>query len=274
MGERIARRDLPAVVKRAAELAALEGEAEEELPEEEVIRIAAEVGLSARHVRQALLEGTREEPEPTFLDQQLGTPRVLATRAVPMTADRARRLLEDYLVTREYFQVVRKQGASLSLTPAEDTFSKIARSWARSHKHYLAAAKDVELTVRDLESGWSHVRLRAEYPDVRKAHVAGATAGTVLVGVPAAVGSGIGVAVLTSGLADPISAALGAVAGLGVLAGATTGFWAIARNKFRQWRKRTDDEINGVLDRLEKGDELRPPPAPWLRKLQLKFGRL
>jgi len=29
-----------------------------------------------------------------------------------------------------------------------------------------------------------------------------------------------------------------------------------------------------VLDRLEKGDELRPPASPWLRKLQLKFGRL
>ena len=34
------------------------------------------------------------------------------------------------------------------------------------------------------------------------------------------------------------------------------------------------DETNGVLDRLEKGDELRPPPSPWLRKLQLKMGRL
>ena len=29
-----------------------------------------------------------------------------------------------------------------------------------------------------------------------------------------------------------------------------------------------------ALDRLEKGDTLRPPPAPWLRKLQMKLGRL
>ena len=274
MGERIARRDLPAVVKRAAELAALEGDAEEELPEEEVIRIAAELGLPARHVRQALLEGTHEEAEPTFLDRQLGVPRVLATRAVPMTADQARRMLEDYLVTREYLQVVRKQGPTSSFTPADDAVSKIARSFARSKKHCLAAAQDVEVTVRELEPGWSHVRIGADYPDARKVHIGGATAGSVFLGIPLGIGSGIGMAVLTSGLVEPVSIALGAVTGLGVLAGAVGGFWTIARNNFRTWRKRTVDETNGVLDRLEKGDELRPPPSPWLRKLQLKMGRL
>ena len=31
---------------------------------------------------------------------------------------------------------------------------------------------------------------------------------------------------------------------------------------------------SAMLDRLEKGDTLRPPPAPWLRKLQMKLGRL
>ena len=60
MSEGISRRDLPAVVKRAAELAAVEGDAEEAISEEEVVRIAAELGLSERHVRQALFEGVQE----------------------------------------------------------------------------------------------------------------------------------------------------------------------------------------------------------------------
>jgi hypothetical protein len=274
MGERITRSELPAVVKRAAELAALEGDAEEELPEEEVIRIAAELGLPARHVKQALLEGSHEDEEPTFLDRQLGIPRVLATRAVPMSPEQARRALEDYLVTREYLQVVRKQGSAISFTPADDAVSKIARSFARSKKHCLAAADDVELVVRELEPGWSHVRIRADYPDARKVHIGGAAAGSIFLGVPVAAGSGVGMAILTSGLGDPISVALGAATGLSVLAGTAAAFWTIARNNFRNWRKRTVNEANGVLDRLEKGDELRPPPSPWLRKLQMKFGRL
>jgi hypothetical protein len=275
MDNGITRRDLPAVVKRAAELAALEGDAEEKLPEDEVVRIAAELGLSERHVRQAMLEGTQEEPEPSFLDRQFGTTRIMAARAVPMTPELARRALEEYLVTREYLQVVRKQAAAMSFEPADDVVSKVARGFSRSKKHCLAAAQGVELVVRELEPGWSHVRLRAVYPDARKVHIGGATAGAVFLGGPVATGAGVVVGALANGpLPDVVAVALGLTTGVTVLAGAVAGFWQIARHNFRTWRSRTVNEANGVLDRLEKGDELRPPPAPWLRKLQLKFGRL
>lgn len=275
MDRGITRSDLPAVVKRAAELAASEGDAEERLPEDEVIRIAAELGLSERHVRQALLEGPQEEQEPSFLDRQFGVTRIMATRAVPIAPDAARRALEDYLVTREYLQVVRRQSVSTSFEPADDVVSKVARGFARSKKHCLAAADGVELVVRELEPGWSHVRLRAVYPGARKVHIGGATAGALFLGGPLATGAGILVGVLANGpLIDPVAIGLGAVTGISVMAGAITGFFAIARHNFRSWRARTINEANGVLDRLEKGDELRPPPAPWLRKLQLKLGRL
>lgn len=275
MAEGVTRGDLPAVVKRAAELAAQEGDAEEQLSEEEVVRIAAELGLSERHVRQALLEGAQEQPEPTFLDRQLGATRIMATRAVPMPPDEARRALEDYLVTREYLQVVRRQSAGLSFEPADDVVSKVARGLSRSKKHCLAAAQGVELVVRELEPGWSHVRLRAVYPDARKIHIGGATAGAIFLGVPVATAVGVGIGALASGpLVDPVAIGVGAFTGISVLAGAAAGFWKIARHNFRAWRERTINEANGVLDRLEKGEELRPPPSPWLRKLQLKFGRL
>jgi len=271
----ITRRDLPAVVKRAAELAALEGDAEEQLPEEEVIRIAAELGLSERHVRQALFEGTQEEEEPTFLDRQLGITRIMATRAIPLPADKARRALEDYLITREYLQVVRKQSVSTTFEPADDAVSKVARALSRSKKHCLASAEGVDLAIRDLEPGWSHVRLRAVYPSsVRNAHVGGAAAGAIFLGGSLATAAGVAVTVLTPALPDAVSIAFGAATGLSVLTASAAAFWTIARNNFRKWRERTVNEANGVLDRLEKGDELRPPASPWLRKLQLKFGRL
>ncbi len=275
MDKGIARRDLPAVVKRAAELAAIEGDAEEQLPEDEVVRIAAELGLSERHVRQALLEGVQEEVEPTFLDRQLGIPRIMATRAVPMTPEQARATLEDYLVTREYLQIIRRQSVTSSFEPADDAVSYVARAFSRSKKHCLAAAQGVEVTVRELQPGWSHVRLKAVYPDARKVHIGGAVAGGVFLGGALGGTAGFAVTALTIGpLADPLSIALGAATGLGIMGAAAAGFWKIARNNFRNWRERTVNEANGVLDRLEKGDELRPPPAPWLRKIQLKLGRL
>jgi hypothetical protein len=275
MDKGIARGDLPAVVKRAAELAAIEGDAEEQIPEEEVVRIAAELGLSERHVRQALMEGVEEEVEPTFLDRQIGIPRIMATRAVPMPPEQARAALEDYLVTREYLQIIRRQSVTSSFEPADDAVSSVARAFSRSKKHCLAAAQGVELTVRELQPGWSHVRLKAVYPDARKVHVGGAVAGGVFLG--GAVGGAIGLAVAAmtvAPLGDPVGIALGAGTGLSVIAASMAGFWKIARNNFRNWRQRTINEANGVLDRLEKGDELRPPPAPWLRKIQLKLGRL
>lgn len=275
MSEGVTRRDLPAVVKRAAELAAMEGDAEEQLPEEEVVRIAAELGLSERHVRQALLEGVQAEEDLTFLDRQLGVPRIMATRAVPMTPEQARAALEDYLITREYLRPIRKQSVSTTFEPADDAVSTVARAFSRSKKHCLAAAQGVELTVRELQPGWAHVRLKATYPDVRKTHVAGAAAGGIFLGGTLGSAAGVAVGVLASGaLADPVSIALGAATGLSVMGAAAAGFWKIARNNYRNWRERTINEANGVLDRLEKGDELRPPPAPWLRKLQLRLGRL
>jgi hypothetical protein len=275
MSEGISRRDLPAVVKRAAELAAVEGDAEEQLPEEEVIRIAAELGLSERHVRQALFEGVQEEVEPSFLDKQLGVPRIMATRAVPLTPEQARAALEDYMVTREYLQVIRRQSTTTSFEPADDIVSKVARSVGRSKKHCLAAAEGVELTIRELQPGWSHIRLKAVYPNARKLYVGGAAAGIFGIGGLGGATAGIAVAIVSNGaLGDPASLALGVTTGVTVLGGAAATFWTIARNNFRAWRERSVNEANGVLDRLEKGDALRPPPSPWLRKLQLRLGRL
>jgi hypothetical protein len=276
MSERppISRRDLPAVVRRATELASVDDYADEQISQEEVVRIAAELGLEARHVRQALFEGVREEAEPGFLDRQMGTPRIMATRAVPLPEDRARRALEDYFVTHEYLQIVRKQKSSTTFEPAADTVSKISRAFQRSSKHQLAAANGVEIAVQILEPGWTHVRVRAVYEDDRQGRMVRGGITGVLLGLPIGAVTSVIVGGIAGGLLIPeASAAAAGIAGIASFSAVLAGSLASVRKQWRQWRQRTQDQAEAVLDRLEKGDELRPPPSPWVRKLQMKFGR-
>jgi hypothetical protein len=271
----ISRRDVPAVVKRAAELASVNDDADEQISQDEVVRIAAELGLEARHVRQALFEGVREEHEPGFLDRQMGTPRIMATRAVPLPEDRVRRALEDYFVTHEYLQIVRKQETATTFEPAVDTVSKISRAFQRSSKHQLAAAHGVEIAVRPLEPGWSHVRVRAVYEDDRQGRVIRGGIAGVLLGLPIGAVTTVIVGGIAGGLLIPeVSVAVGGMAGIASFSAVLAGSLASVRKQWRTWRERTQNQAEAVLDRLEKGDELRPPPAPWVRKLQMKFGKL
>jgi hypothetical protein len=280
-GKPITRRDLPAVVRRAAELAAVDDDAGDQIAEDEVVRIAAELGIAPRHVKQALYEGVREDEEPRFLDRQLGTPRLAASRAVPLDAARALKIVEEYLVTSEYLTVVRRQGNSLTLEPAPDTVSRIARSFKRGSKHLLASAEIVEVTVRPLEDGWSHVRLRTIYEDKRRSKVAGAIVGGVFLGTPvagltAAIVGGIG-SNLLGGLGDPghvVAVTAAVMTGVATFSGVMAGMLASTRKRYRQWRERTVMQTEGVLDKLEKGKDLRPPPPPWIQKLQMKLNQL
>lgn len=277
MSERppISRRDLPAVVKRASELASVSDDADEQISQEEVVRIAAELGLEERHVRQALFEGVREEGEPGFLDRHMDVPRIMATRAVPLPEDRARRALEDYFVTHEYLQIVRRQESSTTFEPAGDAVSKISRAFQRSSRHQLAAAHGVEIAVQKLETGWSHVRVRAVYEDDRSARMVQGGITGVLLGLPIGAVTTVLVGGIMGNLLIPEAGiAVGGIAGIGAFGAVLTGSLASVRRQWRRWRQRTQDQAEAVLDRLEKGDELRPPPAPWVRKLQMKFGKL
>ena len=271
----ITRRDLPAVVRRAAELAAVDDEAGDELSEQEVIRIAAELGLSERHVRQALYEGVKEEQPPALLDRYLPPPRFDVSRAIPMDAQKAQRVLADYFVAHEYMQIVRRQAETTTFEPASDAFSKVARGLQRASKHQLARAEYLELKVRSLEPGWSHVRVRAIHKDERKSNIVGFVIGSVFLGIPA----GAGLGAIAGGMAGTVAGTEGAIAG-GVLVGVATfsgitaGLFKSMKARYRRWRERTSIEAESLLDRAEKGDELRPPPAPWIKRLQMKFGQL
>jgi hypothetical protein len=81
------------------------------------------------------------------------------------------------------------------------------------------------------------------------------------------------VAQLSHGL-GPFGTILGILTGVATMSGTISLGWAAAKARFRRFMARSRDEADALLDRLEQGEELRPPASPWLRRLQqrLRFG--
>jgi hypothetical protein len=111
------------------------------------------------------------------------------------------------------------------------------------------------------------VRFDVDLSDARKESVRG---GIVMGGL---VGLGVGTiaAVLTSGVAGGIGDITQVVAFGGSIAGSITATVSLAASRFRTRVFSAKMELTGLLDRLERGDRLDPPPAPWRRKLQLRL---
>jgi hypothetical protein len=84
----IARRDLETVIRRAVDLSLAERDEEERLSEDEVVRVATELGLPARLARQALYERPALATTPSRFDRWFGDAILSSTRAVPLDADR------------------------------------------------------------------------------------------------------------------------------------------------------------------------------------------
>lgn len=265
----ISRRDFELVIRRAAELSASESDSDESLSEDEVLRIATELGLPDRYVRQALFELPQIDTAAGRADY-FGDAVLTATRIVPGDAPHVLRRMEDYLSTREFLQVVRRRPDRSFLMPAEDAISSLVRGLARpSRRYFLARAKRVVLSVRPVEDGRSHVQIALDFSEQRRSALRGATiggiAGGIAVGAAAAVA--VGLADLPSGL--QIAAQISAfAAGFG---GVATAAIAGARAAFRRAIGGAKFEVDGLLDRAEHGQALEPPPAPWRRRLQQRF---
>lgn len=256
--------NIEAVLRRAVELSLKDADPTRELSEEELVSIGNELGLAPRHVRQALYERPVAETELGFLDRRFGRADLVLTRPVPLTDARAMRELEDHLVTREYLQLRRKQGGNAIFEPADDAFSAIARAFSRpSSKYHIARAQKVFLTVRPLDAESSHVRMELRYPEQRSSYV---TTAAIL-----GPSLGLGLGALAGFAVSPFGEAAVVVAGTGVFSAITAAAFTIARNAFRRFIEKSRDEAEGMLDRLEQGERLQPPPSPWMRRLQQKL---
>jgi hypothetical protein len=107
------------------------------------------------------------------------------------------------------------------------------------------------------------------YPDQRKSNVIGASVvGTMLAG---GTGALVATGILFS-IADPtLATPLAALGGLASAVGTFSAIWVAFRNGYRRWLGQSHEEADAVLDRLQHGDDLRPPASPWLRRLQQRL---
>jgi hypothetical protein len=268
-GRAIARHELEAVIRRAAELSLSEADAAEELTEDEVVRIASELGLPPQHVRQALHERPTLQVAPGWPDRWFDAPVLALGRTVPGPAETVQSRLEQYLTTYEYLQVVRRLGPDLALMPADDAISRIARAIARPGRRFgLAHAQRVVLAVQSLPGQSTHVRIEAEFRDAR----AQAAQSALLLGgtMGALAGGGLmAIAIAaTGGAAEIVLAAAGMVAGI---VGTTALFLKTEGRRFRERLDRVRRELLLLLDRAETGQPLDPPPAPWRANLQARL---
>jgi len=263
----ITRPQLELVIRRAVELYAAQADADERLSEDEVLRIGKELGLPPAIVRQAMYEAPAPATD-SIVDRWFGAATVSVSRAVPLPDSDVAARLEEYLSTREYLVLRRRQHSLTIFEPAEDTISKMARALSRpARSWYLARSRQVVLAVRPLEEGRTHVRIDMDLANRRRESVAEGVVGASVVGL--ALGAIAGTTV-GFGLVDVIgqtaAAAAGAIAGLGGFAG---GFSAVLAAVGKSFRRRLDAarlEVEGLLDRLERGERLEPPPAPWRRR--------
>jgi len=265
-GRSLTRKEFDEVIRKAAEIAAAEPEGgESALTEGELFRIAREVGLEERHVRKAL--GQIRSAPPTGrgpLSALYGPPFVVASRVVPGTPEALTQTLDEFMVAGRLLQNVRKGRGVLQYRPAVDWASQIARAASStSKKYYVASSKRVEIRLEEVDDIRTMVQIEVE-PGTRDDYLAGGIIGGLGGGI--GTGAGIAWAVVSVGPAA-LGIAAGIVLGSLVLGGITwgTGF----RHKKRLLDVRA--ELEGILDRLESGDSLEPPPPSWRRWVRRHF---
>lgn len=263
-GTSLTRREFDAVIRRAAELSSDEGAGDGSLSELELFRIAGEVGLSSEHVRQALTDVRTEGLDAGIVDRVFGPLFVRGDRVVPGKSEELSAQLDEFFVGSQLLQSVRRTPDALLYRPAVDWASQIARAASfSSRKYYLASAKSVEVHITSLENDRSRVEFVVD-PGTRGDSLMGAGFGGGSGGIAVGSLAGWGLSAIT-----PIGLAVGAgvVLGVGVTTAITYGVGAARKKKLAEVRT----EIESVLDTLEHGESLEPPPASWRRWVRRHF---
>jgi len=272
----VTRHELELVIRRAVELATEQADAGDDISEDEVVRIAGEVGLAPQYVRQALFElpGLRGDQEATFAARFIGPCAVSAQRAVPGDAEAILNRLDQYLTTREYLQARRHQQGQLLLGPAEDPLSRVFRAMTRSNRRFqLARATRVGVVSEPLDATRARVRLDIDLEERRHDAFVGGGVGGTFFGILLGNGVGFGGAAVAValGATGAVVVVTGAVLGVAGLAAGIWGGLVLARRTFRRRLADAHVEADELLDRLESGERLEPPPSPLLRRLRDRF---
>ena len=265
-GSDLSRQQFDSVIRRAAELATADlDEKEGRMSEVELFRIASEVGLRETDVLRALAE-VRSRGGGTTFDRIFGFETVTASRVVSDAKVNLKDRLDDFLVASQLLRPVRRTPDLLVYQPAVDWVSRLARAASfTSQEHYIASAKSVEVRLEKLDDERVLVELLVDQGN-RSSWIAQAALGGGVVGAAAGALVTVLGGIVTGGLIT-----LASVAGLVTC----LGVWvAIGNGVVQRRRMKTAQviaEINGVLDRLETGEALEPPPASWRRWVKRHF---
>lgn len=269
----ITRTELELVIRRAAELYTRESDAHDEVTEAELLRIAAELGLPDRHVRQALYELPAISTSPGRLDRWYGPPYLQETRVVDGAPEPIMDRLEEYLATREFLQLLRRQKGRAVFAPADDAISNMTRAVRRPGRHWhVARSRRVAVATRPMPEDESHVKIELDMAQQRSRAFTSGLAGGTLVALPFAALAGLSAGGVTLDVAGAAPAAFAAaLSGAGVLAAGVTAGVAAGRARFKARVDSARLELASLMDRLESGGPLDPPPAPWLRSLRSRI---
>jgi hypothetical protein len=264
----LTRKEFDSVMKRATELAMSDPEAGEgSLDDSEVFRIAREVGIPEAHVRRALVDVRSQDVPVTMVDRWYGSSKVTASRVVSGKREEVGDTLDDYLVAGHMLQAVRRGNEVRLYRPAVDWLSNFARAGqSQSERVYWAGAKAFEVRLRQMDDDHVMVELDVD-PGTRGELVAGGAIGAVTGGGGAGFGVGLLVVTFTSAPLLAVPAAIVTAGALGTFIAWATGVAA------KKKREEVRQELEGVLDALERGDHLNPPPASWRRWVKRQADR-
>lgn len=264
-GRSLTRHEFDAVIRRAAELATSDAESlEAELTEVDLFRIAGEVGLSESNVRRALSEVRSGEAGGKGVDRLFGPAFVAASRVVPGTPERIADEMDEFFVSSQLLQSVRRSTNFLQYRPAVDWASQLARAASfSSRKYYVASAKSVEVRLEAVDETRTLVEIIVD-PGTRTDHFVGAVLGG---------GTSGGVVGTVTGIVVASAAPVGLAVGAGILVGGMlwTGIGYAVGVSHRKKLVEVRTELEGVLDALEFGDSLQPPPPSWRRWVKRHF---
>lgn len=264
-GRGLTRREFDAVIRRAAELATSDADAGDRgLTEAELLRIAGEVGLGEGHVRRALTELRSGQMSRGPLARVFGPGVISASRVVPGSPRELAVKCDDFFVASQLLQAVRRGPSRLQYRPSVDWASQLARAASfTSKKYYVASAQSVEVHLEPVDEDRTLVELTVD-PGTRTEHLWGA----VLGGGGAALGVAVGGSfLLATMLPVLVAVGLGVPAGLALGAGITYQAGKSHKKKLLE----VHAEVEGILDRLEVGESLEPPPAAWRRWVKRQF---
>ncbi len=263
---RVSQDQLERVIHRAAALQFSQGESRDDsLEAGEVLRIAEEVGLEGRYVRQALAEMRADallpaRPEDRSAATRLwGEASVVAARVVPGEPEQVLATLATFLAERESLRCVRDRPGQQVWEPASDLMSQIQRGLDFSGRGYeLARARTLSVMAQSLEEGRSLVSITADISNQRLGYAAGWYGSLGTFGLGSALGAILG------GGAPALIVIPAVVGGVGLVS-----TFGTSRTLARR-RRRMELAVQGLLDSLERGSRL-VPDRPTLRDRITEF---